>query len=266
MFDDDILIKNLGFAKSLHLWPSSVRELTIDFCHIPHSDENYPPTILTAEGNTDPLSLSLRDFSQQLIGMSCTQCVVGKDLFWPLKDDNIQLPFWPRLKYLHLAYVPVTPSGKWLFEKEEPAGDEDDDYNSDDPSSIYDDMEEIDKYWIFPEDRKFKSIRTKFNHELFNEFYISAGKAALRMPKLRYMKLVTSNCEKHEFEYLVEGGVAKATWSNSCKRTSFQPWEQEMRRAKAISAFQPNDQVLQLWNQVASEHTGGRLEVEIAPL
>ncbi|CAI7638794.1 unnamed protein product [Penicillium glandicola] len=41
-----------NFANSLHLWPSSIRELALNFFYEAPSDENYPPSS-TVEGNTD---------------------------------------------------------------------------------------------------------------------------------------------------------------------------------------------------------------------
>ena len=147
---------------------------------------------------------------------------------------------------MSVDYMPVTPCGKWMFEKDDA---EEFDYDIDRFDSYYDywdDMEDTHQDWIPPEDRKCRLFRTQLVHELFNQYYISAGKAALRMPKLNRMSLGVSNRPQHQFWYEVKNDVAKVTWSN----------ENDPR------AFEPSDEVLEIWNQVALEHTGHDLEVE----
>ncbi|CAI7636688.1 unnamed protein product [Penicillium viridicatum] len=232
------------FADSIQFLPLAIRDLTVDFAYSTPEDEKYPPAASTAEENTDPLSSRLREFSQQLTVMGGNQCVLGKELFWPLNGDNPEPPFWPHLTGVSVDYIPVTPCGKWMFEQDDDA--EEPDYDSDSLGSYYDDMDDTDQDWVPPEDRKCRLFRTKFVHELFNQYYLSAGKAALRMPKLDSMLLDVSHRPQHRFWYQVENEVAKATWSS----------EDDPK------AFEPSDEVLQIWNQVALEHTGHGLEVE----
>ncbi|KAJ6131694.1 hypothetical protein N7471_006909 [Penicillium samsonianum] len=215
------------FADSSQFLPLTIRVLSFGFAYITPEDENYPPAASTVEGNTDPLSSRLREFSQQLTVMGGNQCVLGKELFWPLND-----------------YIPITPCGKWMFEQDNDA--EEPDYDSDGLGSYYDDMDDTDLDWVPPEDRKCRLFRTKFVHELFNQYYLSAGKAALRMPKLDSMLLDVSHRPQHRFWYQVENEMAKVTWSS----------EDDPK------AFEPSEEVLQIWNQVALEHTGNGLEVE----
>ncbi|KAJ5970395.1 uncharacterized protein N7479_000313 [Penicillium vulpinum] len=164
-------------------------------------------------------------------------------IFWPLNDDDPKPLFWPHLTSLTLEYIPITPCGQWLFKQDD---DVEPDYDSDSVGSYYDDMDDTDQDWVPPEDRKFRRFRTKFVHELFNQYYLSAGKAALRMPKLESMLLDVSNRSEHRFWYQVENGVAKVTWLGD----------------DYPRGFEPSDEVLQLWKQVALEHTGRDLVVQ----
>lgn len=88
-----------------------------------------------------------------------------------------------------------------MFAKEEPQESEDeDDYDSSDPGSDYNEMDDTGKDWVAPEDRMGKIFRTKPIHELFNGYYLSAANAALCMPKLDNMFLeVTNGWNRHEF-------------------------------------------------------------------
>ncbi|OQD69583.1 hypothetical protein PENPOL_c002G10254 [Penicillium polonicum] len=240
-----------NFADSILLWPASIRQLHLGFCYVAPFDQNYSPAASTVKGKTDPLSSRLREFSQQLKEMGGAQCVLGKEVFWPTDEQNhnIQLPFWPHFTDLWLGYEPVTPSGNWMFAKEEPQESEDeDDHDSSDPGSDYNEMDDTDKDWDAPEDRMGKIFRTKPIHELFNAYYLSAANAALCMPKLDNMFLeVTNGWNRQEFWYRVRDEVANATWSSG----------------DDPKAFEPSDEVLQLWKQVASARTGGDLGVEV---
>ena len=62
-----IVIIYIEFGDSIQVLPLSIRDFTLDFAYASPEDENYPPAASTAEGNTDPLSSRLREFSQQLI-------------------------------------------------------------------------------------------------------------------------------------------------------------------------------------------------------
>ncbi|KXG47504.1 uncharacterized protein PGRI_013740 [Penicillium griseofulvum] len=230
------------FADSIQLWPPSIGNLSLDFCHLTPEDESFPPAASTVEGTPDPLSWRLREFSQQLKVMGGSQCVLGREFFWPLDGDTPEPPFWPHLTDVSFEYLPITPCGKWMFEKDE----DEENYDSDGLGSYYDDMEDTDRDWVAPEDRRCNLFRTKPLHGLFNQHYLSAGKAALRMPKLESMFLDISNRPRYQFRYGVKNGVAKATWFNELDS----------------KAFEPDEEVLQIWKQVALEHTGDDLVVE----
>ena len=66
------------------------------------------------------------------------------------------------------------------------------------------------------------------------------------MPKLESMSMDVTNRPQHQFWYRVENEVAKVTWFS----------EDDPK------AFEPNDEVMQIWKQVALEHIGSDLEVE----
>ncbi|KAJ5480472.1 hypothetical protein N7530_005981 [Penicillium desertorum] len=95
---DEKLRQRLHFARNLHLFPASVRNLDLQFHNVPPIYQDYPPPDVTV-GGTDLLSSHLRNFSQQLESLDTNQSVVGPELFWPFspQDDDIKLPFWPNL-------------------------------------------------------------------------------------------------------------------------------------------------------------------------
>ncbi|KAJ5421172.1 hypothetical protein N7465_003691 [Penicillium sp. CMV-2018d] len=129
-----------------------------------------------------------------------------------------------------------------MFEQDDDA--EEPDYDSDGLGSYYDDIDDTDLDWVPPEDRKYRLFRTKFVHKSFNQYYLSAGKAA-RISELDSMLLDVLHRPQHRFWYQVENEMAKVTWSS----------EEDPK------AFEQSDEVLQFWNQVALEHTGNGLEV-----
>ncbi|KAL1870074.1 hypothetical protein Plec18167_007592 [Paecilomyces lecythidis] len=124
----------------------------------------------------DPISAGLRHLSQQLTTITITG-LVGKELFWPF-DPKEETPFWPNLKTFYLFYVRVTPSGKWLFERD---GEEDEDellHEEEPHGSVPDNLFQPE------EDQYLDPFRTRASPELMGDFYVSAGHAAQRMPKL----------------------------------------------------------------------------------
>lgn len=198
------------------------------------------------DGNAeDPLSSRLRDFSQQLTAIHLEDIVVGKELFWPIapKDDT-QLPSWPKLTSFRLQYTITTPSGGWYFERNPAEEGEDADGGGD--SDLEDQYSRMQEHLRPPlEDRFPQSSRTKVSSELINEFYVSAGRAAQRMPKLKYMHLETSSGQgRHWFQYEVKGKTATATWAD-------------------MILFQPEERVLEVWRDAARQHTGSESNLEV---
>ncbi|KAJ5745918.1 hypothetical protein N7520_011100 [Penicillium odoratum] len=96
-----------------------------------------------------------------------------------------------------------------------------------------------------PEDRVLNPFRMKASPKLMNELYMSSGRAAQRMPRLKSMSTRTwEDRAYHSFEYEVDGTTAKATWD-------------------AKSLFTPDEPVLQAWRDAAFQHTGVELEVQL---
>ena len=72
----------------------------------------------------DHPSTCLRIFLQQLTSIKLRNLAIGSNLLWPLDSNGSQIKFsnWPKLKSFTLDYIPVTRTGKWLFEL--PPGEE----------------------------------------------------------------------------------------------------------------------------------------------
>ncbi|KAJ5776962.1 hypothetical protein N7520_000208 [Penicillium odoratum] len=238
-----------GFAALFHLWPPTVQEFYLNFNHCPPHNDRFSPEIVT-ENDSDLLSSRIREFSQQLTHITI-QAVIGREVFWPLYPEgkDVKLPFWPNLVSFSVNFVPITPSGDWLFERDPNELDNKIDSEDSDPEGEYPDYVRT-----VPEDRSGGYIRSKIIPAFFNELYSSAGQAALRMPQLKYMSLeITQGSGRHSFRYEIKHGAAKVIWADM---------------AGFIGAdthfFHPEDSVLQIWKDVASQHTGSGLEVKIA--
>ncbi|KAJ5919201.1 hypothetical protein N7466_010144 [Penicillium verhagenii] len=233
-------------ACHFYLLPSSIKELYLQFTSIRPRNEDSTPANLVDGKIEDPLSSSLRDFSQQLTSMSLIDIVVGKELFWPINSmdvDDMQLPSWPNLTTIYIECGITTPSGEWLFERDP---SEDDDFE---PNFERDDCLPEHKQRA-PEDRVLNSFRVKASPKLMNGLYMSSGRAAQRMPRLKFMSIQTKEARAyHYFKYevdgtTVDGMTAKATWD-------------------AMGVFTPDDTVLQAWRDAAFQHTGVELEVRL---
>lgn len=150
-------------------------------------------------------------------------------LFWPKDPSSEQsLPFWPHLKTLTLHFYPATPEGKWLFERDPIAGQQDAWY----PGQSH-----------FPEEMyATRCYRCWPNQDLLDELYLAVARAVARMPQLRSLSLsglmydgIKYFCtEFHTFQLEVKGRTATATWSHTPE-------------------FVPSGRVLQAWEQAASE-------------
>jgi hypothetical protein len=184
-------------------------------------------------------------------------------LFSPIspQDDDIDLPFWPNLTDVSVEYPQVTPSGDWLCQRE--PGEAVDDDRDDAYDSFGDDENDYPEYVRIPlEDRKRTYFRTRIIAGYVDKFYLSAGRAALRMPKLRRMRLVTNTTRpEYTFEYEVQAGRAKLSWSNEDMSYPREP-DDLARLEQAKRIYQPDEQAFQIWRKVALQHTGSELEVE----
>ncbi|KAJ6181246.1 hypothetical protein N7519_011707 [Penicillium mononematosum] len=215
-----------NFARNLHLFPASVRNLDLEFHNLPPGDQDYPPDV-----------------------------TIGPELFSPFgpQYDGIKLPFWPNLIDVSVEYTAVTPSGEWIFNWE-PDEVEDDDTDDAYQSSEDDEDDYPEHLRIFVEDSKRRYFQTTNTAGYVDKFCLSAGRAALRMPKLRHMMLQTMPPRPRcTFEYKVRAGSAKLSWSNEGIRYLTYPLE---------SDASPDEEVFQIWRKVALQHTGDELEVE----
>ncbi|OQD83217.1 hypothetical protein PENANT_c017G06314 [Penicillium antarcticum] len=264
---DEGLRKQLrdDFAIALRRVPPNIQGLCLKFAYNPPRDHNYPPPIL-AEGETDLLSTHLREVSRNLSYLNIESTVIGPELFWPLnsQDKSSGLPSWPHLTSFVVGYAPVTPFGQWLFER--PSESLEDDVEANEGANGVDEREWQPGFpWTAPEDRKINNFRTNTIMRFANNLYMSAGQAALQMPKLESMTLATagSHNPRQVFKYTVANGVAKLTWSHvdfiGLFLLKYQVGWAGLRRV--IEWFQPDEQVLELWKKVAFQHTGGELQI-----
>ncbi|KAJ5747190.1 uncharacterized protein N7511_008886 [Penicillium nucicola] len=231
----------LDFAAGFHHWPSTIRALDLSFDYgIPDNHVAILPQG-GLEGNLDPLQINSRVFSSRLTRITLSKITIGKELFLSQVVDAETEPLWPNLISFELNYAIASPSGEWLFQRH--PGDRrllDSDNEADEGGASRPAHLEIIEACDYDTHFRYKPI-PKF----FNEFYIAAARAAMRMPKLGLMHLETGEWPgRHYFKYEVRD-VAKATWAD-------------------IFCFQPNDKVLDLWQQVALQHTGKALETEFS--
>jgi hypothetical protein len=220
------------FTNSILFWPSSVREFWLEFPHRPLQNERLVPENVLNGADFDLFSARLRDLSQQLTKINLT-AMIGRELFWPLEAENsTSLPYWPNLIEYSLGLSGITPAGTWLFE-ENPAE------KDDEPYIIEDSWQDLPEHLQPPvEDRNAVLFRTKAAPELLRDLSLSAGRAAQRMPRLQRMQLKCHfNCALHDYDSLVDGKTASATWGD-------------------IIALEPEKDVLAVWRDAAFYHTG----------
>lgn len=228
------------FATLFDTWPPEVQKFHLHLNYNAPFNPDFPPDDIT-ENHSDRLSSHIREFSQQLTDIRIDQAVIGSELFWPLSPEapDVKLPFWPHLVSFIVEFSPVTPSGEWMFERDP---DEEDD-------KIFSEDSDLEGEWpeyvrTVREDRPGGYIRSKIVPGVFNELYVSAGRAAKRMPRLEYMSLETRcGLGMHSFTFEVKHGAAKATWDDT-------------------HGLYPEDRVLQIWQEVASQRTGLGLEIK----
>jgi hypothetical protein len=190
--------------------------------------ETFDPVNLVQGKVEDLFSAQLRDFSRQLTSLSLQYAVVGKELFWPVNTaENTQLPFWPNLTTFRLEYRGTSPSGERYFE--------------------IGPIEEVEDGGAVRPLREIRHprYRAKAAVELIRELYISAGRAAQRMPRLQCMDLKCfSSLVSHGFVYEVKGKAATATWTDP-------------------AAYVPDEGVVNVWRDAAFQHTGVESGLEV---
>ncbi|KIM93602.1 hypothetical protein OIDMADRAFT_137588 [Oidiodendron maius Zn] len=229
-----------GFIKGIPSLPPSARQFTLSYGYSPPSLETYSPPNIIPAGEDDALSTSLRIFSQQLTSLYLSSLVVASEFFWPLDSDLTpgNAPHWPNLTSLRIEYCAVTPYGEWLFER-----DPDDEIESDSDRSW-----DVSEFMSEPqlrarEDWATDHFRVIPNARLMNDFYLAAGHAAAKMPRLKEMALVAINPDReHTLAFTVADTLASLTI-----------------RSKPIFKLEAN--VLDVWKEAARERTGAELAV-----
>lgn len=234
-------LTHLGFIKGIPSLPSSARQFTLSYGYSPPSLETYPPPNIIPAGENDALSTSLRIFSQQLTSLYLSSLVISSEFFWPLDSDLTpgNAPHWPNLTSLRIEYCTVTPYGEWLFER-----DPDEEIESDSDRSR--DLSEFmmsEPQLPAREDWATDHFRVIPNARLMNDFYLAAGHAAAKMPRLKEMALVAINPDReHTLAFTVADTLASLTI-----------------RSKPIFELEAN--VLDVWKEAARERTGTELAV-----
>jgi hypothetical protein len=154
---------------------------------MPENQDNRPPQIPSIRGR-DLLSLNLGALPQQLVTL---------DLSGILRNDLFSHGFsWPHLQRLQLWMFMCTPSGEWMIEKD-PA-DSDSDLDVEPYEDLSDHMHEhqLPARIHYPNN----PCRTLPRKDLVDDFFLAAGMAAARMPKLQSM-VVLNESSVLEFEY-----------------------------------------------------------------
>ncbi|OTA53973.1 hypothetical protein K449DRAFT_426464 [Hypoxylon sp. EC38] len=213
-----------------------LNKVVIKFYFLPHLNHNIrPPVLLDQDSQSDPVSCALRRLSQRSTSISITGTLCSTELFWP-KDHlpGAPSPRWESLETLDLLYRPMTPGGKWLFER-------DDSWT---PRVIREPVRFFDPVERRPrENRRLYQWRYSPIQQIMDEFYIAVGQAVANMPKLMKLSLVRID----DPEWRLDGSCLHAF--------SFQVFED--KRALAYWAgspgYSPSEAVLKAWTRAAYE-------------
>ncbi len=211
-----------------------MRQLWLEFPRFAPQNERVVPEHILDGANFDLFSVRLRDLSQQITTIYL-RGMVGRELFWPLKaagDSETSLPYWPYLTNYTIFLSGTTPAGEWFFE-EDPNDEDNEPYE---PTNSWQRLSE--RLWPAVEDRDRFMFRKKATPALLRDIYVSAGRAAQRMPRLQHMEIKCfSNRALHEFGYIVDGHSASATWTDSIKA-------------------ELEEEVFRVWRDAVFQHTG----------
>lgn len=232
----------IEFAHGMRLLPPTIKKLWLNYPYTPPADQTFMPPDITQDSGSDPLSNSLRTFSQQLTSIYIEHIVISSEFFWPLGSnaEPKNAPYWPHLTTLGIFFMPVTPSGLWLFERDPAEEIADDDENRRDLSLHY----EPDRLPL-REDWHPVNFRLKPNERLMNDFYLAVGHAVGHMPCLRELDLQAEQGRgiNHTLEFKVTETTASLTISSA-------------------TPFELEETVLNVWRESASKNRGAELEIE----
>ena len=219
--------------------PSSVKVFNLKYPYFPPSNETFLPPNIIPIGGCDRFSTSLRIFSQQLTSLVLLPIVISSEFFWPLDSDLTpqNTPYWPHLTSLHILYTPVTPYGKWLFERN--AAEEVYDIEEGPDLSLQLEEDEI----PLREDWDTVLFREVPNARLMNDLYLAAGRALAKMPRLKEMVL-RAQIGGFEHSLMFQAMDSKA---------SLRLW--------STPRFEPEVTVLDIWREAAKKNTRAKLEI-----
>ncbi|KAI0097782.1 hypothetical protein F4776DRAFT_669394 [Hypoxylon sp. NC0597] len=222
-------------ARAINSFPS-LNTIQVHFIYSGHLDQRVqPPVLLNQDSQSDPVSCALRRLSQRTKHIVITSALGSTELFWP-KDHLPETtePHWQWLETLKLVYRPMTPDGRWLFERD----------NSWSPREVRTEVEAFrPMVGSLPVMYRLHRFRHTPIQELMDEFYIAAGRAVANMPKLTRLVLTVSERpairpeweSPHAFCFQVfEGRYAVACWRGSPRYT-------------------PSTAVLKVWRRAAYE-------------
>ncbi|KAF7538964.1 hypothetical protein G7054_g2546 [Neopestalotiopsis clavispora] len=189
-----------------------------------HEDHSVEPVVFTPQGTDDPLTVSLRGLSQRSKDLILSMFIIG-DEFWSTQSTGADIrPSWPFLTHLRMGLRLSTPDGRWRFEHAEPESQSESEGDSESEDFEDSDYEAV------------NSLRRCAIPDMMNNFYRSVARAALEMPKLKFMELDFTGWDFkdvtfHTFRYQVKDSGPSATWY------SYPP-------------FEPEADVMELWQQV----------------
>jgi hypothetical protein len=205
---------------------------------MPSNQENQPSAIPSI-GSHDLLSFNLGALSRQLVTLDLSG-IFSNDLF--SHEFN-----WPQLQRVQLWIFMCTPSGDWMIEKDPQDSD------TELFAEPYEDLSDYMHNHELPAPIHYPNnpCRTLPRQGLIDAFFLSAGKAAAKMPKLQSM-VVLSEPSVFEFEYSSDG------YSKGCVE-----WQTLATFHADPPTYQPSDEVTEAWKDAVAMRQGDDLKVSI---
>jgi hypothetical protein len=204
---------------------------------MPGNQDNQPPQIPSI-GGRDSLSLNLGALSQQLVTLDLSG-IFSNDLF----SHELN---WPHFQRLQIWMFMCTPSGDWMIEKDPEGSDYDLDVKPYEKLSDYMHEHQLPARMYYPNN----PCRTLPRKDLVDNFFLAAGLAAARMPKLQSM-VVLSEPSVLEFEY-----------SSDCYSAGVVEWQTLSTFRPDPPTYRPCDEVIIAWKDAVASRQG-ELEISI---
>lgn len=234
----------------------------------PKDHASSPPILVnTHRAGKDAFTRGLQAWTRQLKALYLSDVVVAPEIFFPLaassspnnnnnnNNNNEEEAYgWPHLEQLEVEYAAVTPHGTWLLER-----------NPEDPPrermSPVVDLDEFDQESLrievpAQEDLREDAFRSLPVAAEMDRLYSGVARAARRMPVLQELHMVTfdgagtnpwGGLDTHHaflYRYDAIGRVATAHWGS-------------------LPGYQPAEETVELWRDVAREVRGCELQVLI---